>query len=85
VPIRIADTAEGGVPLGGHHRDSHGGGRPVLRYAWVKPGAHINAIGSSLPAARKLTRNASAVLCWSWSHMPLPWPGQVISSSPCDR
>ncbi|HVE71274.1 MAG TPA: ornithine cyclodeaminase family protein [Thermoanaerobaculia bacterium] len=27
---------------------------PVLRREWIKPGAHINAVGSSIPAAREL-------------------------------
>ncbi|HUR81874.1 MAG TPA: ornithine cyclodeaminase family protein [Thermoanaerobaculia bacterium] len=27
---------------------------PVLRRGWLKPGAHINAVGSSIPAAREL-------------------------------
>ena len=27
---------------------------PVLKLEWIKPGAHINAVGSSIPAAREL-------------------------------
>jgi len=27
---------------------------PVLRRAWIAPGAHINAVGSSVPAAREI-------------------------------
>jgi ornithine cyclodeaminase/alanine dehydrogenase-like protein (mu-crystallin family) len=27
---------------------------PVLRHAWLKPGAHVNAVGSSVPTAREL-------------------------------
>jgi ornithine cyclodeaminase/alanine dehydrogenase-like protein (mu-crystallin family) len=27
---------------------------PVLRHEWLKPGAHVNAVGSSIPTAREL-------------------------------
>ena len=27
---------------------------PIVRRAWVRPGAHVNAVGSSVPAAREL-------------------------------
>jgi ornithine cyclodeaminase/alanine dehydrogenase-like protein (mu-crystallin family) len=27
---------------------------PVLEYGWLKPGAHINAVGSSIPSTREL-------------------------------
>jgi ornithine cyclodeaminase len=27
---------------------------PVLRHEWLKPGAHVNAVGSSVPTAREL-------------------------------
>src|SRR5260221_14421074 len=27
---------------------------PVLRHEWLKPGAHVNAVGSSIPKAREL-------------------------------
>lgn len=30
---------------------------PILRYEWVKPGAHINAVGACAPAARELDSN----------------------------
>jgi ornithine cyclodeaminase len=33
---------------------------PVLRGAWVRPGAHINAVGASLPQARELDSDAVA-------------------------
>jgi ornithine cyclodeaminase/alanine dehydrogenase-like protein (mu-crystallin family) len=39
---------------------------PVLRYAWLKPGAHVNAVGASTPQARELdtaTVAASALFC----------------------
>jgi ornithine cyclodeaminase len=39
---------------------------PVLRHAWLKPGAHINAVGASTPQARELdtaTVAASALFC----------------------
>ena len=39
---------------------------PVLRRAWLKPGAHVNAVGASSPQARELdtaTVAASALFC----------------------
>jgi ornithine cyclodeaminase/alanine dehydrogenase-like protein (mu-crystallin family) len=39
---------------------------PVLRRAWLTPGAHVNAVGASTPAARELdtaTVAASALFC----------------------
>jgi ornithine cyclodeaminase/alanine dehydrogenase-like protein (mu-crystallin family) len=33
---------------------------PVLRGGWLKPGAHINAVGASIPTARELDTNAVA-------------------------
>jgi ornithine cyclodeaminase/alanine dehydrogenase-like protein (mu-crystallin family) len=39
---------------------------PVLRRAWLKPGAHVNAVGASTPQARELdtdTVAASALFC----------------------
>ncbi|HTX28899.1 MAG TPA: ornithine cyclodeaminase family protein [Streptosporangiaceae bacterium] len=39
---------------------------PVLRRAWLKPGAHVNAVGASTPLARELdtaTVAASALFC----------------------
>ncbi len=39
---------------------------PVLRHLWLRPGAHINAVGASMPAVRELdvaTVAASAFYC----------------------
>jgi ornithine cyclodeaminase/alanine dehydrogenase-like protein (mu-crystallin family) len=39
---------------------------PVLRHAWLRPGAHVNAVGASTPRARELdtaTVAASALFC----------------------
>lgn len=39
---------------------------PVLRHAWLKPGAHLNAVGASTPQAREIdtaTVAASALFC----------------------
>ncbi len=39
---------------------------PVLQLAWLKPGAHVNAVGASTPRARELdtaTVAASALFC----------------------
>ena len=39
---------------------------PVLRRAWLKPGAHVNAVGASTPQAREIdtaTVAASALFC----------------------
>ncbi|HEY3734837.1 MAG TPA: ornithine cyclodeaminase family protein [Streptosporangiaceae bacterium] len=40
--------------------------QPVLRRAWLKPGAHVNAVGASSPQAREIdtaTVAASALFC----------------------
>ena len=39
---------------------------PVLRHAWLKPGAHLNAVGASTPRAKEIdtaTVAASALFC----------------------
>ena len=39
---------------------------PVLAHSWLKPGAHVNAVGASTPAAREIdtaTVAASALFC----------------------
>ncbi|HEV8277083.1 MAG TPA: ornithine cyclodeaminase family protein [Streptosporangiaceae bacterium] len=39
---------------------------PVLRHGWLTPGAHVNAVGASIPQARELdtaTVAASALFC----------------------
>ncbi len=39
---------------------------PVLRREWLAPGAHVNAVGASMPAARELdveTVAAAALFC----------------------
>jgi ornithine cyclodeaminase/alanine dehydrogenase-like protein (mu-crystallin family) len=39
---------------------------PVLRHAWLKPGAHLNAVGASTPQAREIdtaTVAASVLFC----------------------
>jgi ornithine cyclodeaminase len=39
---------------------------PVLRHAWLMPGAHVNAVGASVPSARELdleTVVAAALFC----------------------
>jgi ornithine cyclodeaminase len=39
---------------------------PVLRHAWLRPGAHVNAVGASTPQAREIdtaTVAASALFC----------------------
>jgi ornithine cyclodeaminase len=39
---------------------------PVLRWEWVRPGTHVNAVGSHTPAARELdgeTLHGSRVVC----------------------
>jgi ornithine cyclodeaminase/alanine dehydrogenase-like protein (mu-crystallin family) len=41
-------------------------GEPVLAHAWLKPGAHVNAVGASTPRAREIdtaTVAASALFC----------------------
>jgi ornithine cyclodeaminase len=33
---------------------------PILEYAWLEPGAHVNAVGSSIPTARELDADTMA-------------------------
>ncbi|HLA80726.1 MAG TPA: ornithine cyclodeaminase family protein, partial [Thermoleophilia bacterium] len=54
VPISIAATAEEACRSADIIVTATAAEQPVLRYAWLKPGAHINAVGSSLPHAREV-------------------------------
>lgn len=58
VEIEVCATAERAV------REAHvvctitGARTPVLEGAWLAPGAHVNAVGASMPAARELDTQA---------------------------
>ena len=58
VPVEVAGSAREAVE-GAHVVCTVTSSRePVLRGAWLAPGAHVNAVGTSLPTARELDTEA---------------------------
>jgi len=53
-PVEAAASAEEAVRGADLIVTATTSAEPVLRRAWVAPGAHINAVGSSIPTAREL-------------------------------
>ena len=56
--IELADTAQGAVTGADLICTVSSSRTPILEGAWLKPGAHINAVGSSMPEARELDSEA---------------------------
>jgi len=54
VAVDVATTAEGAIRDADVLCTATAAGEPVVRGDWVRPGAHINAVGSSTPGAREL-------------------------------
>ena len=54
VPVRHAVSAEEAVRKADIVVTATSSREPVIRQDWLSPGTHINAVGSSIPAAREL-------------------------------
>lgn len=60
VPIAVAETAEEVVAEADIVCAVTSARTPILNGAWLKPGAHINAVGACFPTARELDTEAVA-------------------------
>ena len=54
LPVRVAEDVESAVRRADIIVTATSSREPILRKNWVAPGAHINAVGSSIAAAREL-------------------------------
>ena len=54
LPIETSSTAQDAVDDADVICTTTSSAEPVLRGEWIAPGAHINAVGSSVPFAREL-------------------------------
>ena len=64
--VSAADTAEEAVRGADVVVTATNAREPVFAHAWLKPGAHVNAVGASTPQAREIdtaTVAASAMFC----------------------
>jgi ornithine cyclodeaminase len=64
--VSAADTAQEAVRGADVVVTATNSREPVLAHAWLKPGAHVNAVGASTPQAREIdtaTVAASALFC----------------------
>ena len=64
--VSAADTAEEAVRGADVVVTATNSREPVFAHAWLKPGAHVNAVGASTPQAREIdtaTVAASAMFC----------------------
>ena len=53
-PVEVAESAEAAVRGAGVIVTATSSPEPVLRRAWLADGAHVNAVGSSIPTTREL-------------------------------
>jgi alanine dehydrogenase len=60
VPIEVADSAEGALRGADIVATVTASPQPVVKRGWLKEGAHINAVGSSIPTARELDSDTVA-------------------------
>lgn len=54
IPIEVADTAQAAVEGASIICTTTSAREPVVLGDWIAPGAHLNAVGSSVPSAREL-------------------------------
>jgi alanine dehydrogenase len=60
LPIEAVPTAEDAVEGADLICTTTAATEPIVRGAWISPGAHVNAVGSSVPSARELDTTAVA-------------------------
>jgi len=60
IPIEVADSAEAAVRGADLIVVATTASTPVLNWAWLKPGSHINAVGSHAPGVRELDSDTVA-------------------------
>jgi ornithine cyclodeaminase len=53
-PVEVAESAEAAVRGAGVVVTATSSAEPVLRREWLAEGAHVNAVGSSIPTTREL-------------------------------
>lgn len=58
--VRVVDSVEEAVRGAGIISTTTSSREPVLHRSWIAPGAHINAVGSSIAAARELDSDTVA-------------------------
>jgi len=66
LPVEVAESAEAAVTGADVVVTATSSSEPVLERAWLAPGAHVNAVGSSIPTARELddaTMAEAALFC----------------------
>ncbi|HTS74012.1 MAG TPA: ornithine cyclodeaminase family protein [Gaiellaceae bacterium] len=66
LPVEVAESAEAAVTGADVVVTATSSREPVVERAWLAPGAHVNAVGSSIPTARELddaTMAEAALFC----------------------
>jgi ornithine cyclodeaminase/alanine dehydrogenase-like protein (mu-crystallin family) len=54
LPVEVASSAEEAVRAADIVVTATNAGEPLLRYDWLRPGTHVNAVGSCVPHTREL-------------------------------
>jgi len=60
MPIEVSETAQQAVADADVICTTTSAREPILKGDWISPGAHINAVGSSVPSTRELDTSAVA-------------------------